>query len=87
MNENGKAVRSTFNVALAVAALVVSVANGEIVPASRASGGLAGAFDSRVRSQGGFGVGAFDSRYRTSGVSKGGDLRSDLPRGSVLLIR
>ena len=60
---------------------------GEIVPASRASGGLAGAFDSRVRSQGGFGVSAFDSRYRTSGVSKGGDLRSDLPRGTVLIIR
>ena len=60
---------------------------GEIVPASRASGGLAGAFDSRVRSQGGFGVGAFDSRYRTSGVSEGGDLRSDLPRGSVFIVR
>ena len=62
-------------------------AMGEIVPASRASGGLAGAFDSRVRSQGGFGVGAFDSRYRTSGVSEGGDLRSDLPRGTVFIVR
>ena len=60
---------------------------GEIVPASRASGGLAGAFDSRVRSQGGFGVSAFDSRYRTAGVSKGGDLRSDLPRGTVFIVR
>ena len=75
------------------AVLLVAVAmggrtvRGEIVPASRASGGLAGAFDSRVRSQGGFGVSAFDSRYRTSGVSKGGDLRSDLPRGTVLIIR
>ena len=75
------------------AVLLVAVAmggrtvRGEIVPASRASGGLAGAFDSRVRSQGGFGVSAFDSRYRTSGVSEGGNLRSDLPRGSVLLIR
>ena len=75
------------------AVLLVAVAmggrmvRGEIVPASRASGGLAGAFDSRVRSQGGFGVGAFDSRYRTSGVSEGGDLRSDLPRGTVFIVR
>ena len=75
------------------AVLLVAVAmggrtvRGEIVPASRASGGLSGAFDSRVRSQGGFGVSAFDSRYRTSGVSKGGDLRSDLPRGSVFIVR
>ena len=75
------------------AVLLVAVAmggrtvRGEIVPASRASGGLAGAFDSRVRSQGGFGVSAFDSRYRTSGVSNGGNLRSDLPRGSVFIVR
>ena len=60
------------------AVLLVAVAmggrtvRGEIVPASRASGGLAG---------------AFDSRYRTAGVSKGGNLRSDLPRGSVFIVR
>ena len=76
-----------FMVLLVAVAMGGRTVRGEIVPASRASGGLAGAFDSRVRSQGGFGVGAFDSRYRTSGVSKGGDLRSDLPRGTVLIIR
>ena len=76
-----------FMVLLVAVAMGGRTVRGEIVPASRASGGLAGAFDSRVRSQGGFGVGAFDSRYRTSGVSKGGDLRSDLPRGSVLIVR
>ena len=76
-----------FVVLLVAVAMGGRTVRGEIVPASRASGGLAGAFDSRVRTQGGFGVGAFDSRYRTAGVSKGGNLRSDLPRGSVLLIR
>ena len=76
-----------FMVLLVAVAMGGRTVRGEIVPASRASGGLAGAFDSRVRSQGGFGVSAFDSRYRTSGVSKGGDLRSDLPRGTVFIVR
>ena len=76
-----------FVVLLVAVAMGGRTVRGEIVPASRASGGLAGAFDSRVRSQGGFGGGAFDSRYRTAGVSKGGNLRSDLPRGTVLIVR
>ena len=76
-----------FMVLLVAVAMGGRTVRGEIVPASRASGGLAGAFDSRVRSQGGFGVGAFDSRYRTAVVSKGGNLRSDLPRGTVLIVR
>ena len=63
-----------FMVLLVAVAMGGRTVRGEIVPASRASGGLAGAFDSRVRSQGGFGVSAFDSRYRTSGVSKGGEI-------------